>query len=65
MANVEDPQVAILRKMTPEQKLAAAERLYWSARQLKEAALRAAHPDWSQERIERQVRKAFLLHRDS
>ena len=34
----------ILQAMTPAQKLRAAERLYYSARQLKAAALRAEHP---------------------
>ena len=39
-----DPEVKkVLQAMTPAQKLRAAERLYWSARQLKAAALRAEH----------------------
>jgi hypothetical protein len=53
----------IIRGMTPEQKLRAAQRLYDSARQLKAAALRDQHPDWSEEQIERAVRAAFLYAR--
>jgi hypothetical protein len=53
----------ILQAMTPAQKLRAAERLYYSARQLKEAALRAEHPDWTDEAIRQAVRKTFLYAR--
>src|SRR6266702_6604751 len=37
----------VVQAMSPAQKLRAAERLYLSARQLKAAALRAEHPDWT------------------
>jgi hypothetical protein len=60
----EDPQVEIFRRMTPEQKLRAAERLYWSARELKAAWLRAEHPDWTEEQVAKAVRDAFLLHHE-
>jgi hypothetical protein len=53
----------ILQAMSPAQKLRAAERLYYSARQLKEAALRAEHPDWSEEAIRLAVRDIFLYAR--
>ena len=53
----------IVRAMSPAQKLRAAEQLYVSARQLKAAALRAQHPDWSDETIRRGVREAFLYAR--
>ena len=53
----------ILQAMTPTQKLRVAERLYWSARQLKAAALRAQHPDWSDEAIRKAVRSIFLYAR--
>jgi hypothetical protein len=54
----------ILQAMSPAQKLRAAERLYHSARQLKAAALRAAHPDWTDEAIRVAVREAFLHSRN-
>ena len=53
----------VLQAMTPAQKLRAAERLYWSARQFKAAALRAEHPDWTEEVIEHAVRQIFLFAR--
>jgi hypothetical protein len=53
----------ILQAMSPAQKLRAAERLHHSAWQLKAAALRAEHPDWSDEAIQRAVREIFLYAR--
>jgi len=53
----------IMRSLSPAQKLRAAEQLYYSARQLKAAALRAKHPDWSEETIQRAVREIFLYAR--
>jgi Rv0078B-related antitoxin len=50
----------ILQAMSPAQKLRAAERLYYSARELKAAALRAEHPDWTGEAIRQAVRQIFL-----
>lgn len=60
---MDDETKRILRAMTPEQRLQAASRLYHSARELKAAALRARHPDWSEEEIQRAVREAFLYAR--
>ena len=57
-------QADVIDRMSPAEKLRAAERLYWSARSLKAAALRAMHPDWSDEQIERAVRDAFLFHHE-
>ena len=53
----------VVQAMSPAQKLRAAERLYHSARQLKTAALRAQHPEWSDATIRRVVREAFLYAR--
>jgi Rv0078B-related antitoxin len=53
----------ILQAMSPAQKLRAAEHLYLSARQLKAAALRAQHPDWTEEAIRQAVRQIFLYAR--
>jgi hypothetical protein len=53
----------ILQAVSPTQKLRAAERLYYSARQLKAAALRAEHPDWTEEAIRKAVREIFLYGR--
>lgn len=54
----------ILRAMTPAQKLDAAARLYWGARDLKAAWLRSQHPDWTDAQVEKAVRDAFLYARD-
>jgi len=52
--------VSVLRKLSGEQKLRSAFALYWSARELKAAALRAQHPDWSEEEIQDRVKEIFL-----
>lgn len=46
--------------MSPEKKLKLALRLYFSARELKEASVKAFHPDWDKKKIEDEVRKTFL-----
>ena len=50
--------------MTPAQKLAVALRLIHETRALKAAALRARHPEWTEEQIQRKVRDAFLFAAD-
>lgn len=52
-------QIEILRAMSGEQRLRLAERLYWSARQLKIAGLRAQHPAWSEDRLQAEVLRIF------
>ncbi len=56
--------IRILRAMTPEQKLRAASNLYWGARDLKAAWLRAQHPEWTEGQVQKAVRDAFLYARD-
>ena len=53
-------EIRILRAMSPEQKLRAMERLYWTARALKAAWLRQQHAGWSEDQIQRKVREIFL-----
>jgi hypothetical protein len=53
-------EIRILRAMTPAQKLEAAEEMYRAARDIKAAALRQQHPDWSEDEIRRKVREVFL-----
>jgi hypothetical protein len=52
-------QFAIYRRMTPGRRLEVAEQLYWSARHLKTAWLRAQHPDWSDEQVAQAVTQNF------
>ena len=55
----DDVQTRVLRRMTAEQKLRAAMRLYWSARELKAAWIRSRHPNWTKEQVEKAVREIF------
>lgn len=57
-----EEHLAILRAMTPEQKLDAAFRLYWTARDLKAAGLRMAHPEWTEAQVQEEVRRIFFMH---
>jgi hypothetical protein len=52
-------QLQLLRAMSSEERLRVAERLYWSARKMKAAGLRAQHPDWPESRVESDVRRIF------
>lgn len=53
-------QIARYRAMTPAQRLAQAEALYWTARRLREAHERALHPEWTDAEVREHVRKVFL-----
>ena len=53
----------ILAKMSPEKKLEVAMQLYYSARELKAAGVRADHPDWNEKQVQQAVREAFLYAR--
>ena len=57
-------QREIFRQMEPAGKLDLAARLNQDSRALKAAGLRALHPDWPSERIDEEVRKAFLYAAD-
>ena len=56
-------QKRIYKSLSPEQKFAVANSLYWSARRAREAWLRSLHPEWTDERISRTVREIFLRAR--
>jgi hypothetical protein len=56
-------QRRIFQEMSPERKLEVALMLYHSARELKAAAFRARHPEWSEDEIEAEVKEAFLYAR--
>jgi N-acetylmuramic acid 6-phosphate (MurNAc-6-P) etherase len=58
-----DRQIEIYRQMTPAQRIAAAMQLSVAAREIKAAALRAQHPDWSDDQVLGAVREAFLYAR--
>ena len=52
-------QIAVFRRMTPEQRWRAAHRLYWTMRRHKAAFLHSQHPDWPESRVEAEVRDIF------
>jgi hypothetical protein len=52
-------QIAIFRRMTPEQRWKAAHRLYWSCRRHKQAFIRSQHPEWPDTQVENEVRRIF------
>lgn len=58
-----DIQNQILAKMSPGKKLEVAMQLYYSARELKAASVRADHPDWDEKQVQQAVREAFLYAR--
>jgi len=58
-----DMQNQILAKMSPGKKLEVAMQLYYSARELKAAGVRADHPDWDEKQVQQAVREAFLYAR--
>ena len=53
-------QMAIFRAMSGENRLRIAEKLFWSARRLKEAGVRSQHPDWSPKEVLAEVNRIFL-----
>ena len=61
--NESEIQQKIYQRMSPEQRWKVAERLYWSARELKAAALRSWRPELSEEQVQKLVREAFLYAR--
>ncbi len=52
-----------LSKLTPEQKLREALRLYHSAKELKIAAMKKFHPELSDKEIKEKVKKVFFYAR--
>ncbi len=52
-------QLTIYRRMSPQRRLALAEGLYWTAREMKAAWLRAQHADWSEAQVLREVTRIF------
>ena len=54
---VDDEMARVLRGMTGAERLKIADRMFSSARRMIASHLGAEHPDWDQERIERETSK--------
>jgi hypothetical protein len=52
-------QLEVFRRMTPEKRWRAAHLLYWTMRRHKAAFLRGQHPDWSDDKVQHEVRRIF------
>lgn len=52
-------QIEVLRAMPGERRLRLAEQLYWSARKIKLAGLRAQHLEWTEEQLNAELRRVF------
>jgi hypothetical protein len=53
-------QIEGFRRMTPAEKLRRVADPYGTGIQLRMAGLRLAHPDWTEERLEREARRSLL-----
>ena len=53
--------LATLRRMTGEQKWRTAFGLYGSARNLKAAAVRDQHPEWTEAQVQQRVKEIFMV----
>lgn len=51
------------KDFSPEKKLELSMQLYYSAKELKRAALKQIHPDWNDVQIEKEVRRIFMYAR--
>ncbi len=59
MATIEEIETAILRRMTPMQKLAVMDALWRQAWNLKAAGVRMQYPEWTSEQVAARVREIF------
>lgn len=59
-----DPWGETLKRLGPAGKLRAAQRLYFTARRLKSASIRAKHPAWSDAEVKQALNDAFWNARD-
>ena len=64
MTEIDQRQAAIYRRMTPQERLAQATRLWRQARRLAEAAVKARHPTATEAEARRLVARLFLHGRE-
>ena len=56
----DDAVVEILRRLTPGERLAIANRMWVSARNVVEFVVRRDHPDWSREQVQHEIARRML-----
>jgi len=56
----DDEVVAVLRRMTPQERLAVANRMWISARGAVESIVRTEHPDLSEEQVRQEIVRRVL-----
>jgi hypothetical protein len=59
----EPAQIEAFRRLSPQERLLTADRLYRLARKVKAAGIRAAHPEWREAEVESAVSRAILRAR--
>lgn len=59
MDTVDEIETAILRHLTPTQKVAVMDALWRQAWDLKAAGVRQQHPEWTTQQVQARVREIF------
>jgi hypothetical protein len=60
--NENNTKIAVdrFKNFSPQKKLDLSMQLYYSAKELKRAALKQFHPEWNDIKIDKEVRRIFL-----
>ena len=53
-------KVAELRRMTGQERLLLAEKMFWDARRARAQSIQREHQDWSEEQVEQELRKVMF-----
>ena len=56
----DDAVVEVLRRLTPAERLAIANRMWVSARQVVEFVVRRDHPNWNGEQVQQEIVRRML-----
>ena len=56
----DDQSVEILRRMTPAQRLAMANRMWIAARRAVDHIVRSEHPNWNQQQLQQEIVRRML-----
>jgi hypothetical protein len=57
---VSDEMAEVLRRMTPQERLAVANRIWVTARKAVEHIVRSENPDWTEEQVRREILRRML-----